>query len=91
MDSRIIAFTYEASFHCVDCAAVKWGEQILDATANIVYDSEGNEVRPVYDFDDVNTCGESCGTCPNWAVEPQEHEPASCQFGSDCRQFEFAQ
>jgi dihydrolipoamide dehydrogenase len=30
------------------------------------------------------------GTCLNWAVEPESHEPASCLFGADCRQFEFA-
>jgi hypothetical protein len=91
MDESIIAFTYQAAFHCVPCAVVKWGDDIIDATANIVYDDEGNQVRAVYDWDDTNTCGESCGTCANWAIAPEPHEPASCQFGADCRQFEFAQ
>ena len=88
MDSKILAWTYEGSFHCVACATARFGDALDDPQAT---DKEGNTLGPVFEWDEVNLCGDTCGTCLNWAVEPQAHEPASCLFGADCRQFEFAQ
>jgi hypothetical protein len=77
-----IAWQYEASVHCVSCAEARWGESLNDEHT---VDREGNTVYPIFDWDEVNLCGESCGTCLNWAIEPAYHEPSSCLLGTDCR------
>lgn len=82
MNATPIAWQYEASVHCVKCAEGKWGAALNDEGT---LDSEGNNLHPVFDWDEVNLCGESCGTCLDWAIEPVPHEPASCLLGYDCR------
>ena len=56
-----VAFTYQAAFHCVECAKERWGDDVMKHDVG-VYDAEMNPIRPVYDFDDVREDGESCGT-----------------------------
>lgn len=87
MEHKAIAWTYEGSFHCALCAEARFGDALYDEQTT---DREGNAPAPVFEWDEVNLCGDTCGTCLNWAVEPEPHEPASCLFGADCRQFEFA-
>ena len=77
-----IAFTYQASFHCVECAKERWGDDVVQ---NNSYDLENNPVRAVYSFDDVREDGESCGTCLRWAVEPVQHIAGECAEGGACR------
>lgn len=79
-----VAFTYQAAFHCVECAKERWGDDVMKHDVG-VYDAEMNPVRPVYDFDDVREDGESCGTCLNWAVEPVHHIAGECAEGGACR------
>lgn len=77
-----IAFTYQASFHCVECAKERWGDDVVKGDT---YDAEMNPVRAVYSFDDVREDGESCGTCLAWAVEPVQHIAGECSEGGACR------
>ena len=77
-----IAFTYQASFHCVECAKERWGDDVVKGDT---YDAEMNPVRAVYSFDDVREDGESCGTCLAWAVEPVQHIAGECAEGGACR------
>jgi|LakMenEpi03Aug12_release.lakeMendotaPanAssembly.Ray.scaffolds.fasta_scaffold06731_41 hypothetical protein len=79
---EVIAYQYEAAVHCIPCARGEFGARLDDESA---VDSEGNNVHPIFDTDEVNLCGESCGTCWEWAIAPVEHEPASCLLVSDCR------
>lgn len=79
-----VAFTYQAAFHCVECAKERWGDDVMKHDVG-VYDAELNPIRPVYDFDDVREDGESCGTCLNWAVEPVHHTAGECAEGGACR------
>lgn len=71
-DSKAIAYTYEADWHCPDCTAARLGEDCQGV------DREGNEVHAVFSWDewwqstdeaDVLACGD-CGavldtTLPN--------------------------
>ena len=77
-----IAFTYQASFHCAECAKERWGDDVVKGDT---YDAEMNPVRAVYSFDDVREDGESCGTCLAWAVEPVQHIAGECAEGGACR------
>lgn len=79
-----MAFTYQAAYHCVECAKERWGDDVMKHDVG-VYDAEMNPIRPVYDFDDVREDGESCGTCLNWAVEPVHHIAGECAEGGACR------
>jgi len=79
-----MAFTYQAAYHCVECAKERWGDDVMKHDVG-VYDAELNPIRPVYDFDDVREDGESCGTCLNWAVEPVHHIAGECAEGGACR------
>ena len=81
-DHTPIAWQYDAAVHCVSCAEAKWGAALHDEES---VDGEGNPIHPIFDWDEVNWCGESCGTCLEWAVEPVHHEPSSCLLGYDCR------
>jgi len=58
---RIIAYTYEADFHCVDCTFKRFNVQ-YDSELDLVEDSEGNAIHPVFDIDELNE-DEVCGGC----------------------------
>lgn len=79
---EVIAYQYDAGVHCIHCSREAFGVRLDDDSA---VDSEGNNVHPIFDTDEVNLCGESCGTCWEWAIVPVDHEPYSCLLGSDCR------
>jgi hypothetical protein len=55
--ATVVAYTYEAGEHCLDCAAGRFGLGEIHA-----FDSEGNAVYPVF-LD--QTAGDSftCDTC----------------------------
>lgn len=72
---RIIAYTYDADAHCVECA--KKRKFKFDAAhegfrqahrrdehglPEFCRDSEGNPVRPIFSTDEIST-PLSCGTC----------------------------
>jgi hypothetical protein len=61
---RIVAYTYDADYHCTECAAKAHG--VDPNTGNVwenAEDSEGNEVHPVFSIDcDTETIA-SCGDC----------------------------
>lgn len=56
---RVLGCTYEADLHCVDCTLDKFGQEVFFER---IEDNEGNEVRPVYEFEQIpfEAC---CGTC----------------------------
>lgn len=71
---RVIAYTYEAAFHCVACAVARFGASTerfetgdtsgLDEHG-IPYeatDGEGNKVHPVFSTDEVQN-DECCDDC----------------------------
>jgi hypothetical protein len=62
---EVIAYTYEADYHCINCAIVRWPLSVLK-------DGAKHEVNPVFDTDEwyANAMHEgktreslSCGTC----------------------------
>jgi hypothetical protein len=56
---EIVGWAYDADIHCLDCARKHFGPQLDD---DLVDDSEGNEVSPVFcDAEDVETY--HCGDC----------------------------
>jgi len=55
---RIIAYTYEADFHCVDCTLSRFGTY---ANLDQCEDSEGNSIHPVFSTDEVYE--PVCGDC----------------------------
>jgi hypothetical protein len=56
-----IAYTYEASEHCTDCATARFGEDTNGYVPEIAQDSEGNTVGAVFDpFEERDMV---CGTC----------------------------
>ena len=80
----IVGYTYEADYHCVDCAAKRFNAEV-DMTAKdkdingILFDqtdNEGNVVFPVfadaegYIDEDGRDTGASCGDCFEYVLEP---------------------
>lgn len=57
----ILAFTYEADYHCISCAIKKFGEKVLKTSIGLE-DSEGNEPHPVFSTDEYES-DSVCGTC----------------------------
>ena len=66
---RVIAYTYEADYHCVSCAFDRFGD-MLDRDDAV--DSEGNPPHPVFStdewyandiFEGNTTATLACGTC----------------------------
>jgi hypothetical protein len=75
---RVIAYTYDADYHCIDCTKDYLGTKPKANWAKFhegeeeVEDSEGNPLHPVFDTDEwyANDIYEgrkhatlSCGTC----------------------------
>lgn len=57
----VIAYTYEADVHCMECTIRRFG--ILELLACEAKDSEGNPVHPVFSTDEIAEPQEGCGTC----------------------------
>ena len=69
---KVIAYTYDADYHCEDCATKLYGSDEDGWVPEGAEDSEGNDVHPVFDTDewyanDVYEGNESatlcCGDC----------------------------
>lgn len=67
--SEIIAWTYEADYHCPDCAWARFGWSL--GNPNTV-DSEGNPIHPVYEWDEAPIHGIVCGDCGDVIVPSVE-------------------
>lgn len=63
----ICGYTYDAALHCAECARARFGRALTDGTAR---DAEGNEVRPVFESDEVDPAGEYCDDCGAEISEP---------------------
>lgn len=57
----IVAYTYEAAFHCLDCARLRFGDN-FDSRAQLPSDREGNEIHPVFASND-DWQDEHCDDC----------------------------
>jgi hypothetical protein len=61
--TRVVAYTYEAAYHCVDCARNCFGQDEHGFVPESARDSEGNEIGAAFTSDlDVETV-ETCDTC----------------------------
>ena len=65
---RIIGYSYEAEFHCVECAINRFGYGgPADPNQNNISmsqtDSEGNVITPVFDITEIADSERYCGTC----------------------------
>lgn len=79
---HVIGYTYEADYHCVECATKAFGFKLTHPErVGPAIDSEGNEVHPVFNTDEwyandiyegathaTLNCGD-CGTeLDSWAA-----------------------
>jgi hypothetical protein len=73
---RIVAYAYEADFHCPACAVEAAAVGLLKREPGLdsgtdehglaadLIDREGNRIHPVFDFDiDEHEHDETCGDC----------------------------
>lgn len=73
---EITAYTYEADYHCPDCAERRFGRDSEDEITGT--DAKGNPVRPVFDIDEWYEPeagfpqGMVCGTCTALITEALE-------------------
>ena len=65
--TTVIAYTYEADYHCPDCGYARFGFKVVIGTA---FDREGNNPAPVFSTDEwcnyeggFQHCDLACGTC----------------------------
>lgn len=59
---EVIGYTYEADYHCVDCAEKRFGPGVDNLGKEPKYDNEGNMVHPIFASDEFEET-ESCGDC----------------------------
>ena len=57
---NVIAYTYEADYHCIDCTKNRFGEDDLGYAFTV--DNEGNPIHPVFSTDEVSSDA-VCGDC----------------------------
>lgn len=67
--TRILAYTYEAAYHCPACARVYFGAD-LDAPDTV--DREGNPIGVLFSTDEADESGVYCDDCRREIVEPLE-------------------
>ena len=65
--AEIIAWTYEADYHCPDCAWRRFGHALEDPDT---VDREGNPLHPVFSWDEAPIDGIACGDCGEVIVPP---------------------
>jgi hypothetical protein len=58
---EVLAFTYEADYHCTDCACKKFGNKVMHSSENLE-DDEGNAPHPIFSTDEYDETA-VCGTC----------------------------
>jgi hypothetical protein len=62
---RVIAYIYEADYHCIDCAAKRFGRRIFISTEGLT-DREGNEPHAVAPWeewpwhDEIDAASQEC-------------------------------
>ena len=64
---EIVAYTYEADYHCPSCAHKRFGAALVDEEKPPV-DSEGNEVKPLFVSEVEETI--HCGDCLQLVYDP---------------------
>jgi len=80
--TTIIAYTYEADYHCENCTKKYFGDDSLGFAFTV--DSEGNPVRPLFSTDEWQEFDEgflaenptqylTCGDCHE-VIEEYTHE-----------------
>jgi len=57
----VVGWSYDADFHCPDCARARFGDA-TDDEDDPPEDSEGNEIHPLFAGDE-GAAGEHCGDC----------------------------
>jgi hypothetical protein len=61
--TRVVAYTYEADYHCTDCTDDRFGTDEHGYPPESARDGEGNEIHPVFVTDlDVETVA-MCSDC----------------------------
>ena len=60
---NIIAFTYDADIHCIDCTVKDFKEIMRSDREDFYKDSEGNSIHPVFSYDECVEQDWSCGDC----------------------------
>lgn len=65
-----IGYTYEADYHCPDCTEKRFGGWKGSNRWIEGVDNEGNEIHPVYSWDEGNEAGDYCGDCGEEINEP---------------------
>lgn len=58
---RTIGYTYDADTHCLLCMLLDAADKKLTRQHGYLIDSEGNEVRPIFDTDETDN--PYCGDC----------------------------
>lgn len=58
---QIVGYTFDADTWCVPCTEARYPE--LYATDGVLMDSEGNEVCPIFDYDEAGDTPTHCGGC----------------------------
>ena len=61
---KIIAYTYEADYHCIDCTEKRFGQDDLGYAFTV--DDEDNPVHPVFSIDEIDehpVCGDCLEDC----------------------------
>ena len=58
--TTIVAYTYEADIHCVNCPQQRFGDDVHD-DVNTPVDREGNPVHPVFITDEITI--NHCNAC----------------------------
>lgn len=64
---EIIAWTYEADYHCLDCAWKRFDHALEDPDT---VDDEGNPLHPVFSWDEAPISGIVCSDCGEVIVPP---------------------
>ncbi len=57
---RVIGYTYEADYHCVDCTENRFGQDDLGYAFTV--DNEDNSIHPVFSTDEIQEYS-ACAEC----------------------------
>ena len=76
---EIIAYTYEADYHCIDCTRKRFGTESITNTYEDqgVKDNEGNLIHPVFVSDETRA-GTACGNCYEIIYKYQDNPCVEC-------------
>jgi hypothetical protein len=71
--ATIVAYTYDAEYHCPDCAYARFGI-LLDADSTV--DREGNPLYPVASWENIRP-DESCNDCGEYINSGYVADPSA--------------